>query len=179
MTEDPSSRPPGLSKGSLSVAVIVKDSDWLKAVPSLKTLAREVVAEALKKAPAWKAKTIPSGRKVEVSLCFADDAFVRDLNDEFRDKDKATNVLSFSGVDPDAYEASGEILLGDIVFALGVIEEEARVQEKHMIDHTTHLIIHGLLHLLGYTHDDEADAKEMEALEIEILEGFEIGNPYL
>lgn len=178
MTEDPSSRRSENSLSAVSVGVVVKDRAWLDAIPPLKALAREAVAAALERAPAWKPKALPAGRTAEVSVCFADDDFVRALNREFRDKDKPTNVLSFPGADPEDYQETGEILLGDIVLALGVVAAEAEDQKKSMTDHTTHLVVHGLLHLLGYTHDDEQTAMEMETLEVEILGTFGIGNPY-
>lgn len=114
-----------------------------------------------------------------VSIVLADDVFVRKLNKEYRGKDKPTNVLSFpqdTGDDPIAALESGSY--GDIVLALETVQKEALEQEKSFDDHLSHLIIHGFLHLLGYDHEDDRSAAEMENLEIAILNRFGIKNPY-
>ena len=105
----------------------------------------------------------------ELSLAFVDDARIQELNREFRDKDKPTNVLSFP---------MDGALLGDIVLARETIAREAETQGKKIEDHLTHLIIHGFLHLLGYDHMDEKNASEMEAIEIAALTQLGIDNPY-
>lgn len=110
------------------------------------------------------------GCEGEVTIVLATDAFVRKLNRDFRGKDKPTNVLSFPGV--------GDYL-GDIILARQTIEREAKTQGKTPRDHTIHLIIHGLLHLLGYDHERPKQAQNMEALEIKILKKLGINNPYL
>jgi probable rRNA maturation factor len=111
-----------------------------------------------------------SNKKREVTVVLANDAFVKKLNHAFRGKNKPTNVLSFPGE---------ENHLGDIVLARETIVREAKAQKKAPRDHATHLIIHGMLHLLGYDHEREKDAAAMEALEIKILKKLGIGNPYL
>ena len=108
-------------------------------------------------------------KEISVSLVDADE--IQALNNRFRGKDKPTNVLSF----PNA-----GTFLGDIVLCVDVIENEAREQGKSLEDHLTHLVVHSILHLIGYDHMNEADAEEMEALEIAILDSvFKIKNPYL
>lgn len=117
----------------------------------------------------------------EVSLVFADDAFVQVLNRDYRGKDKPTNVLSFPQLEPEeikALEAQDYAPLGDIILAYETLEREAVEQDKPIKEHCTHLIIHGLLHLLGYDHIEDEEAEEMEALEIKILSGLNIKNPY-
>lgn len=97
----------------------------------------------------------------------------RRLNNEFRQKDYATNVLTFEyGVDPDG------VASGDIVLCLPVMHREAAEQGKAMLDHAAHLTIHGVLHALGYDHIDSDDAVEMEALETEILRKMGVADPY-
>lgn len=110
----------------------------------------------------------------EVSLLFCDDARMRELNRQFRGKDKATNVLSFPGVDP----LDSARFLGDIALAHETIAREAEEQGKSFEHHVRHMIVHGFLHLLGYDHEAEAEALEMEAMEIRILERLGIENPY-
>jgi probable rRNA maturation factor len=119
------------------------------------------------------------GTDLEVSVNLSDDKGVQELNRDYRGKDKPTNVLSFEQYDPDMPSLPGEaIMLGDIVLAYETIEREAKEQEKSFADHFTHLLVHGTLHLLGYDHIDDEEAEEMEALEIKILAGFHIENPY-
>jgi probable rRNA maturation factor len=116
-----------------------------------------------------------SKRPLELSLALADDATVRTLNRDYRGKDAPTNVLSFeAGADtaPD-----GPILLGDVVLARETCLREAA--GGSVTNHLSHLAIHGVLHLLGYDHEEDADAEEMEALEVKILAEIGIENPYL
>ncbi|MGH1397703.1 MAG: rRNA maturation RNase YbeY [Alphaproteobacteria bacterium] len=111
--------------------------------------------------------------ETELSIVLADDAFVRDLNKRYRDKDKPTNVLSFPQDTPPPNN-----MLGDIVLAFETVEREAAEQDKGFAAHFTHLLVHGVLHLLGYDHISDDEAQEMEALEIEILDGLGVENPY-
>ena len=97
------------------------------------------------------------------------------LNSQYRQKDKPTNVLSFPFEVPDGIELN---LLGDLVVCVQVVEQEAREQNKVLFDHWAHMIIHGCLHLLGYDHINDTEAEEMEALEVEILAKLAISNPY-
>ena len=123
-----------------------------------------------------------SPRHVEISVLLTDDDTVRELNAEYREKDKPTNVLSFPMTDPndlrDTKVAGPELLLGDIVLARGVCEAEAMQKGVSVDDHATHLIVHGTLHLLGCDHDDDDEASEMEAREIRALARLGIPNPY-
>lgn len=107
-----------------------------------------------------------------------DDKRMRQLNRAYRGKDKPTNVLSFAALDGEKPKPGAPWLLGDIVLASGVIAREARQQAKKLDHHLSHMAVHGMLHLLGYDHDDDADAEIMEALEIAALAGMGIANPY-
>lgn len=112
---------------------------------------------------------------VEVSVLLTDDGEQRVLNRDHRGKDRATNVLSFpAGVAPPV----GPRPLGDISLALETVLAEAADQDKTPADHTSHLLVHGLLHLLGHDHEDDATAEAMEALERRILAGLGIADPY-
>jgi len=106
----------------------------------------------------------------ELSLALADDATVQGLNRDYRAKDKPTNVLSFP--------AAHGPLLGDVIVAHETLMREAVEEGIPAADHLAHLTIHGLLHLLGYDHETEADALRMEALETSILAGLGIADPH-
>ncbi|MDK3019032.1 rRNA maturation RNase YbeY [Pseudodonghicola flavimaris] len=125
----------------------------------------------------------------EIALLACDDTRIAALNADFRDKPTATNVLSWPAEElaaeapggiPDLPEPdfTGEIPLGDIAIAYGTCAREATEQGKSLADHCTHLIIHGLLHLLGYDHIRDPDATLMEGLEIEILGSLGLNDPY-
>lgn len=111
---------------------------------------------------------------LEFSISLTDDDNIRELNKNFRGKDKATNVLSF----PDGTEDEEQIYLGDIAIAYETLVLESETEQKPFNDHLTHLVLHGFLHLCGYDHEDDTDAEEMESLEIEILQDIGIKNPY-
>ena len=113
----------------------------------------------------------------QLSLLFDDDNAIKLLNLQFRDIDKATNVLSFPGCDLLPGEEAEE-LLGDIAFALQTIKNEARLEDKQFDHHLSHLMIHGFLHLFGYDHLENKDAELMESLEIKALAILGIQNPY-
>ncbi len=115
----------------------------------------------------------------QLGLRLADNDEVQALNKQFRGKDKPTNVLSFrmeeDGLDwpPDEPRP-----LGDVILAFGVVQKEAADFGKKIESHLTHLVVHGVLHLAGYDHEDAETANDMEALEIQILAGLGIENPY-
>lgn len=113
----------------------------------------------------------------ELSLVFTDDAAIRELNNDWRDKDKPTNVLSFPAFPIRPGQAPGP-MLGDIVIARETVMREAEDEEKSFDHHLTHLIVHGFLHLLGYDHETEVEAEEMEQLERKILARLAIPDPY-
>lgn len=119
------------------------------------------------------------------SILLAGDRRLRDLNREFRGKDKPTNVLSFSSADPDFINgrtagrfASADAHRGDIAIAYGVTKKEAKAAGKAFADHASHLVVHGVLHLAGYDHERPRDAKAMEPLEVKILKRLGIADPY-
>ncbi|MDK3073919.1 rRNA maturation RNase YbeY [Sedimentitalea sp. JM2-8] len=125
----------------------------------------------------------------EVTVMACDDARIAALNREFRGKAQPTNVLSWpaedlSAADPGGIprtpepDATGEIALGDIAIAFETCAREAAAAGKPMADHVTHLVVHGLLHLLGYDHIRDPDATLMERLEVEILGRLGLDDPY-
>jgi probable rRNA maturation factor len=114
-------------------------------------------------------------RAVELSIRLVDGDEGRELNRQYRNRDYATNVLSF----PAELPASMNLpLLGDLAICTPVVAREAAEQGKALRDHYAHMTVHGSLHLLGFDHEDEADADVMEALERRILEELDIADPY-
>lgn len=113
----------------------------------------------------------------EVSIKVSNDAEIQALNRDFREKDKATNVLSFP-CDLEDQIPNEPYYLGDIIISAETLKKEAEEENKKVDHHFTHLLIHGLLHLLGYDHITDEEAEEMEALEIKLLAALNINNPY-
>ena len=122
-------------------------------------------------------------RDVELSVRLTSDSEVKALNAKWRGKDKPTNVLTFPQLDRNELENVGdagpELMLGDVVLARGVCEREADEKSVPIEQHAAHLIVHGTLHLLGYDHQDDASAEDMEAREIRALGRLGIDDPYL
>lgn len=145
-------------------------------------LAARAVEAALRATP--HAELASSPALVEVSVRLASDEEVRELNLQYRGKDKPTNVLSFPMIQADLLETvsqnsdDGELLLGDIVLAYGVCASEAAEKGVALEAHAAHLIVHGTLHLLGYDHQGSAEAEHMESLEREIMAGLGLHDPY-
>ena len=148
------------------VEVEIEAGAWSAALPNAEDLVRQASQAAL-------------GDRSDggVAILLTDDAVVRDLNARFRGVDAPTNVLAFpSG--PNAEAGLGYMYLGDIALAFGVCEREALDQGKALADHLRHLVIHGVLHLLGYDHQDDAQATAMESRERELLAGLGVPDPY-
>ncbi|WP_312570497.1 rRNA maturation RNase YbeY [Brevundimonas sp.] len=147
------------------IEIEVEADDWSAALPEVEAVVERAATAAL--------GTVQG----DVVVLLTDNETVRDLNARFRDKDKPTNVLSFPA--PELPELLGAAPhLGDIVLAYGVCADEAVAQKKTLPDHLSHRVVHGVLHLLGRDHEDEAEAEEMEAEEREILAGIGVADPY-
>lgn len=156
------------------VAILIESREWPRRLRTAATVARRAVHAALAAEP-------PSG-DVEVNVVLADNRAVRRLNRDWRGQDKPTNVLSFpahNGADDGPQLPAGvPAPLGDVVVACGVAAEEAAAQRKSLGAHLAHLVVHGVLHLLGHDHEADAEADRMEALEARILRRLGIANPY-
>lgn len=113
----------------------------------------------------------------ELSVVLAGDKTLQSLNNEWRKKDKPTNVLSFPSKDISVGETA-DIMLGDIVISLETTAREATLENKTFEDHLSHLVVHGFLHLFGYDHETDKEANQMESLEARILNELGIDNPY-
>ena len=146
------------------IEVEVEAEDWTGAIDDVEAVVERAAVSAVGEETGG------------VVVLLTDDATVRDLNARFRDRDRPTNVLSFPAADmPDTV---GPQPLGDIVLAYGVCAAEAESQGKTLGNHLTHLVVHGVLHLLGRDHEDEAEAEAMEAEERTILARLGVADPY-
>ena len=152
---------PGRPPATATVAVAELSRQWKRSLPGAGRLARRAAKAAL--------AAVHEG-PAEISLALADDAAVRVLNRDYRGKDKPTNVLSF--------ESGERPFLGDVVLALETVLAEAEDQGKPAADHFTHLVVHGVLHLLGHDHETRAEARRMESLEVAVLAGLGVPDPY-
>ncbi|QUM79286.1 MULTISPECIES: rRNA maturation RNase YbeY [unclassified Moritella] len=112
----------------------------------------------------------------EVTIRIVDNEESQQLNNDYRGKDKPTNVLSFPFEVPEGIELD---LLGDLIICKQVVEHEAQEQQKPLTAHWAHMVIHGTLHLLGYDHIIDEEAEEMEGLETEIMLELEFEDPYI
>jgi probable rRNA maturation factor len=142
---------------------------WRRALPGADKLARSAARAALARA----------GRKLgtaELSLVLADDAIVAGLNERWRGRNGPTNVLAFAS--DESVMPPAPRLLGDVVLAYETVTKEARDQGKALADHLRHLVIHGVLHLLGYDHETAGPARRMESLETRILATLGVPDPY-
>ena len=142
------------------IAVEIEDEAWTAAVPDAAARAEAAARAALE------------GAEGEVVVLLTDDASVQDLNQRFRGKDRPTNVLSFPAPE------TARPHLGDLVLASGVCIKEARAQGKTAGDHLSHLVVHGVLHLLGHDHEDDVEAEAMEARERAVLATLGVADPY-
>lgn len=142
--------------------ITVKNKKWKDVLPKYRSVCRKAISSVL------------DLTTCEVSIVLADDLFVHQLNLEYRNIDKPTNVLSF----PVPFVDVPMRPMGDIVLALETVMREAKEQKKSLEEHLTHLLIHGALHLSGYDHILDEEAKVMESLEIEKVTSLGFEDPY-
>lgn len=164
----------------MSLEISIEDDRWLSvALPDLASRATDAVLTHLGHDP----------EVCEISLLACDDARIAGLNAEFRGKPVPTNVLSWPGADlsaqvpgqaptPPAPDLTGELQLGDIAISFDTCHREAEAAGKKMAHHVLHLVVHGVLHLLGYDHVRDPDATLMERLEADILGKLGVDDPY-
>lgn len=156
---------------TLDIHFLQQDARWRVALKGEWDFMRKILRTAIMEIP-----NVPPG-EYEVAIALADDAAIRTLNRDFRNKDAATNVLSFPQYD-DVAAMMPPASLGDIMLAFETMQREAMEQKKSLRDHTAHLLLHGFLHLFGYDHMTEREAQEMEALETKILAAHGVADPY-
>ena len=155
-----------------TVIVEVRAPGWQRDLSDIEETVRQAALAAM---------SAPEG--TEVSVVLADDATVRALNRDYRGRDAPTNVLAFAQEDAAIEHAVGPVLLGpvllgDVVLAFETVRREAAAQGKTLTDHTCHLVVHGVLHLLGFDHHTDAAAADMERRETAVLAALGIADPY-
>jgi probable rRNA maturation factor len=161
------------SDSSHSIVVTVEAPDWASVVTDPEGFCSRIAGGTLARVLG------PEARAAELGVVLADDAAVRALNRTWRGRDEATNVLSFpTGDDPRALGVGLPWLLGDVVLGLETVEREALASGRAATDHLAHLVVHGVLHLLGHDHEDEGEAVAMEHLESELLTSLGLADPY-
>ena len=166
---------------TITPELLIRCSLWHDAFPDIEAITDTICQHITAYVPLHDAFSV-----YEISVLLTDDAEIQQLNREYRDKDKPTNVLSFPLFDHDmpldqlfggeAFE--GGITVGDVVISFDTIQKEAGEQNKLLNDHYAHMLIHGILHLFGYDHIEAEDAEQMESLEVDILKFLSISNPY-
>ncbi|MFK7903209.1 MAG: rRNA maturation RNase YbeY [Nitratireductor sp.] len=156
------------------IDIAINDDAWLALLGSEKQM--HALSESALSAAANVAN-LKWPSHAELSIVFTNDDEMAELNKQWRDIDKSTNVLSFPGSDVSVGEEA-DALIGDIILAHETISQEAIAQEKSFNAHLSHLLVHGFLHLFGYDHIEDDEAQIMETLEIKILQTLEISNPY-
>ena len=150
------------------------DADW-------QALTERAAKAALSASP--QARLGETSARIEISVRLTSDDEVRTLNRQYRQQDKPTNVLSFPMVQPDLIEGlsntdDGEVLLGDIILANETCAREAGERGVTLEAHASHLIVHGVLHLLGHDHMNDADGEAMEAIERAAMASLGLHDPY-
>jgi len=155
--------------GRLSVTLVEEDGDWS---------GFGALNEAIQQAAAALARRVSVVSGSEASVVLGSDALVRRLNRTYRGKDAATNVLSFPFQRPPGAGPEEGAYLGDVVLAAETVQLEADGRGIERKQHLQHLVVHGLLHLLGYDHDTDSEAEAMERLEVDILATIGVSDPY-
>jgi len=171
-------------KSKVIVDTLIHDDQWLenvdfdaiKVVDEVKDLTFNYVADIAKH------ELLGMDKTFNVNVCLSNDEEVQELNKQFRKMDKPTNVLSFANIDDDefwdALPKASEVDLGDIILSFDTLQKEANMKNISVYAHFCHLLVHGFLHILGFDHQEDEEAEEMESLETEILAAFSIDNPY-
>jgi probable rRNA maturation factor len=158
-----------------TIDVLISAAAWTRALPSAPAVCRKAARAAF--AAGAPATLKRRAAKAELSVVLLTDAAIRKLNAGYRKEDKPTNVLSFPAGDTIG-GGPGGLILGDVVIAYGTVAREAREARKSLKDHLSHMVVHGVLHLLGYDHESAPDAETMERLETKILSQLGIEDPY-
>ena len=162
-----------------TINIDIAEEGWLHELPDVEKLSADIFSRVISElSPEW----LRGKKEVICNLALSNDDEIRQLNAEFRQTDKPTNVLSFANLDDEEFEAylqrNDEIELGDIIISLQTMLVQISGEELSLHDHYCHILIHGILHLLGYDHIEEDEAREMEGEEIRLLRLFNIDNPY-
>jgi probable rRNA maturation factor len=166
-----------VSPPAAGIEIDTRCERWVSLCPDAERLLRAAAGLAL--AEGAKAAGIAFETPVELSISLLDDAEQRRLNRDWRGVDRATNVLAFPSWEPGVPAPAGApLLLGDVALAAETVAREAAAQGKPVADHLSHLVVHGILHLIGYDHRSDHEAAAMEELEISILAELGVADPY-
>ncbi len=166
----------------ITTDISINDKNWNKQNSKIKSFIKNLVSIII---PQIKiGYLLKNGVEIEVSFLLTNDVEIQNLNKQYRKKDKPTNVLSFPIINIKDLEnnhllTQDFVAIGDIILSFETIKIEAEEQNKSFNNHLTHLIIHSLLHLIGYDHKTDDEAKIMEQLEIDLLKELAIDNPYI
>jgi probable rRNA maturation factor len=152
--------------------VIIEDPRWEEELSKFKFYPNKITLRTIRLAG------LSFAQEVQVSFFLTNDEEIRKINKEYRGQDKATNVLSFPQEHEELEDKLPILYIGDIFLSLDTLRKEIENTDKSFKDHLLHLMVHGILHLLSFDHEEEAQAEEMEKIEIEILESFNIKSPY-
>ena len=158
----------------IEIAISLRDSAWSTALPEAPAVAHRAAAAALEAAPGLFGH-------VELGVVLADDAFVRILNRDYRGQDRATDVLSFPVHEPprlDPPPVEMPLMLGDVVLARETVQRDSASAGVGLADRVSHLVVHGVLHLLGHDHDEPGAERRMRALETQTLLALGLCDPY-
>ena len=161
---------------AVTVDILVEEPAWIKDIPNVKAFIRDVCIHTLQLI-----FNAPQVTNIELSIVLANDPYIQKLNATYRKQDKPTNVLSFPSeiLKVGEYSSLSTLCtLGDIVLSYATIAREASEQEKPIKSHLAHMVVHSILHLLGYDHENSIDAQKMEQTEIDILQHLRFKNPY-
>ena len=164
---------------TVDIEVLILGGDWQEDIPRVQSLVKKSCMLVLDESD------IPEFTgQIELCVVLTDDDYIKELNHTYRGKNKATNVLSFPA-NADVYSAMKQSIkhgfplqLGDIVLGYETVAQEAKKQNKPIKEHLAHLVVHGCLHILGFDHEKDSDAKIMEGLEVELLAKAGYDNPY-
>lgn len=162
----------------LEIELIIEDQRWSEISKDFSFLKEAALLALSQEATETAPLAMKSPHRLAV-LVMSDDASIKDLNKTYRGKDKATNVLSFPSTESLLPGEENEpVHIGDVILAYDYVSEEAKNEKKALQTHLSHLVVHGVLHLLGYDHETSKDAEAMETLEIKLMKQLGLENPY-
>ena len=172
-----------MAMSNTTIFISIDEPSWQQFLPETQELADNVISAVFSYVTKNEQIDFLDGEKpLLFNLSLSNNQQVQTLNREYRGMDKPTNVLSFASIDdPDFYNDIAlyeEIELGDIAIALETLQQEAELKQISLKNHFCHLLVHGLLHLLGFDHIEDDQAEHMETAEIQILNQLNIPNPY-
>lgn len=167
----------------IELNISIEEPRWKKEIPDVFEVVQKVKNATFEYvADNEDIDILSSVKPLLINLCLSDDKHVHQLNRDFRNKDKPTNVLTFANMDFADFDANGgvfdEIDLGNIIIAYETMLKEAETENITLYAHFCHLLTHGFLHILGFDHIEDEEAKYMESFEKNILQNLGIENPY-